>query len=91
MIDLDITDHCFIDCADFVKYEEFQISLVSRIVEKRTDFEIMGQKIIKLVVKVTDGRIIDLTLHNILHMLGLYSNLISIPKICSLSLNCNVQ
>jgi len=35
---------------------------------------------------VTNGRIIDLTLYDVLHIPGLYSNPILIPKICSLGL-----
>ena len=86
MIDSGVTDHYFIDCADFVEYKKFQISLISRTAENGTDFEIVGQETIRLVVEVTDERIIDLTLYNILHMPSLYSNLILISKICSLGL-----
>jgi len=55
-------------------------------VEKGTDFEIMEQWVIRLAVEVTDERIIDLTLYDILHMPGLHSNLILIPKIYGLGL-----
>ena len=83
---MDSADHCFIDYNDFVKYEKFQISLVSRIAKKRTDFEIVGWKVIRLAVEMTDRRIIYLILHDVLYIPGLYSNLILIPKICSLGL-----
>ena len=83
-MDSDTTDYCFIDHINFVKYKKFQISLVDKIAEKRTNFEIVRQQVIRLVVEVTNGRIINLTLYDILHMPGLYSNLILIPKICGL-------
>ena len=41
VIDSDTTDYFFIDYADFVKYEEFQISLISKIAEKMSGFEIV--------------------------------------------------
>ena len=52
--------------------------------EKRTSFEIVEQRVIRLVVEMTDERIIDLTLYNILYMPSLHSNLILISKICGL-------
>ena len=35
MIDLDITNYCFIDCTNFVEYKRFLISLISRTVKKK--------------------------------------------------------
>lgn len=42
VIDLGIIDHYFVDYANFVRYKEFQTSLVGRIAKKRTSFEIVG-------------------------------------------------
>ena len=61
-------------------------SLVSKIAEKGTSFEIIEYETIKLVVKVANRKIINLTLHNVLYIPSLHFNLISILKICRLSL-----
>ena len=60
--------------------------MTGRIAEKGTIFEIAKHGIVKIVVEVVNRRIIDPTLHNVLHIPDLHSNLISISKICRLGL-----
>jgi len=60
--------------------------MTGRIVEKGTIFEIARHGIVKIVVEIVNRKIIDPTLHNVLHIPDLHSNLISISKICRLGL-----
>jgi len=86
ILNLEVTDYCFVKCANFIKYEKFQTSITGRIAEKRTSFEIARYGIVKIAVEVVNRRIINLTLHDVLYIPDLYSNLISISKICRLDL-----
>lgn len=61
-------------------------SLVSRIAEKETSFEIIEYRTIKLAVKIANRKIINLILYDVLHTPSLHFNLISILKICRLGL-----
>jgi len=85
-LDLGTIDYCFVKHADFIEYEKFQISLTGRTTKKEKSFEIARYKIVRIVVEKANGRIIDLTLYNILHTLSLYFNFISISKIFGLGL-----
>jgi len=87
VIDSGVTDHCFADFLAFTEYEKFNIPLTGRTAEKGTSFMITGQETVKMAIKVENGRVIDLTLWNILHTPELHSNLILIPKICGLGLD----
>ena len=80
-MNLGTTDHCFVKYTNLIKYKKFQISMTDRIAEKGIIFEIARHGIVKIVVEIVNRRIIDLTLHNILHIPDLHSNLISISKI----------
>jgi len=44
-----------------------------------------------MTIEVENRRMIDLTLYNVLHTLGLHSNLISILKICNLGLEVHFR
>lgn len=59
--------------------------MTNKTAENRASFEIAGYKIMKIVAEMVNGRIIDLTLYDILHILDLHSSLISISNICRLS------
>jgi len=59
--------------------------MTSKTAENRASFEIAGYEIIKIVAEMMNGRIIDLTLCDILYILDLYFSLISISNICRLS------
>ena len=85
-MNLEATDHCFVKHANFIEYKKFQISMTSKTAEKRASFEIARYEIMKIVAEMVNGRIINLTLCDILHILDLHSSLISIPNICRLSL-----
>jgi len=85
-LDLGATDYFFVKYANFIEYEKFQMSMTGRIAKKKTSFEITRHEIERIVVKIANERIIDLTLYNILHILSLYFNFISISKIFVLGL-----
>ena len=85
ILNLEAIDHCFVKHTNFIKYEKFQISMTNKTAENRASFEIAGYKIMKIVAEMVNGRIIDLTLYDILHILDLHSSLISISNICRLS------
>ena len=76
----------FVNLTNLIKYKKFQISMTDKIAEKGIIFEITRYRIVKIVVEIVNRRIIDLTLHNILHIPNLHSNLISISKIYRLGL-----
>jgi len=61
-------------------------SLVYKIAEKGTSFEIVEYGTIKLAVKVANRKMINLILHNVLYTSSFHSNFISILKICRLGL-----
>lgn len=87
VIDSGITDHCFADVNVFTKYKKFEILLVRRIAEKGTNFSIAGQETVRMTIKVEDGKKMNLIFQDILYTSELCSNLISILKICNMSLN----
>ncbi|KAJ3552016.1 hypothetical protein NP233_g12967 [Leucocoprinus birnbaumii] len=83
VIDSGATDHCFVHRHDFVKYTRFTNPMLGRTAEKGLTFEIIGQGTVTMAVDVGE-KVVELTLNDVLHTPGLRSNLISIPKICSL-------
>jgi len=87
VIDSEATDYCFADFSAFTEYDKFDAPLTGRTAEKGTSFMITGQGTVKMDIKVENGRVVDLTLQNVLYILGLHSNLISILKVCSLGLD----
>ena len=87
VIDSGVTDHCFADFLAFTEYEKFNVPLTGRTAEKGTSFMITGQGTVKMAIKVENGRVIDLTLWNVLYTPELHSNLILIPKVCGLGLD----
>ena len=81
------TDHCFIDINMFKEYEKFETLLTGKMAEKRTSFRVVERNMVKIVIEIRKGNAIDLILQDILYTLGLYLNLIFIPKICRLKLD----
>ena len=55
--------------------------------ERRTNFLITEREIIGMMIEIEDEKKIDLTLQDVLHIPELWSNLISILKICNICLN----
>ena len=81
MIDFEMTNYCFADVNVFTKYEKFEIPLVEKTVEKRTNFSIAEQGTVRMTIEVENGKKIDLTLQDILHTSELCPDLILILKI----------
>jgi len=87
VIDLGATDHCFVDFLAFTKYKKFNASLTGRTAEKVTSFTITDQGTVKMAIEVESGRVVNLTLWDVLYTPELHSNLNSILKICELGLD----
>ena len=84
-------DYCFANIGVFVEYRKFIILLIKRKAEKEISFMIAGQKTVKIMIEIKDKKESTLHFKNVLHTLGLYSNLISILKTCNLGLGVHVE
>ena len=67
---------------NFVDYTVLTEPVLSKTAEKKMNFEIAGQRIVRMYIEVNKQKV-NLILQNVLHILELHSNLISIPRICS--------
>ena len=86
VINLGVTDHYFVDFLVFTEYKKFDAFLTKRTANKM-NFIMVGWDIVRMAIEVGNKRVVALTLQNVLYTLHLYSNLISILKVCRLDLD----
>lgn len=86
VMNLEVTDYYFVDFLVFTEYKKFDTFLTKRTANKM-NFIMVGWNIVRIAIEVGNKRVVDLTLQNVLYTLDLYSNLISILKVCGLDLD----
>lgn len=86
VMNLEVTDYYFVDFLVFTEYKKFDTFLTKRTANKM-NFIMVGWNIVRMAIKVGNKRVVDLALQNVLYTLDLYSNFISILKVCELDLD----